>query len=100
MGCSASVGQLLAISMCLSSCMNAESATSSAAPAKPVTVTTFGPVAPGNAPGQSLYLVRYEIAPGTRLPAHHHEGTQIGLVQSGELSYHVLTGDVRVSEWP
>ena len=25
------------------------------------------PAAPANAPGQSLYLVRYEIAPGTAL---------------------------------
>ena len=64
--------------------------------AKAVTISRFGPVAPGNAPGQSLYLVRYEIAPGTRLPPHHHEGTQIGLVAVGELTYHVLTGDVPV----
>ena len=61
-----------------------------------MTVATFGPAAPVNAPGQSLYLVRYEIAPGTRLRPHHHEGTQIGLVAAGELIYHVLVGDVPV----
>lgn len=62
----------------------------------PVMVTVNGPVAPANAPGQSLYLVRYEIAPGTALRPHHHEGTQIGLVSAGELTYHVLTGAVPV----
>ena len=93
---SASVGRLLAISICLSSCASTAPVASSSTPAKAVTISRFGPVAPGNAPGQSLYLVRYEIAPGTRLPPHHHEGTQIGLVQSGELTYHVLTGHVPV----
>jgi quercetin dioxygenase-like cupin family protein len=64
--------------------------------APPVAVVTLGPVQPTNAPGQSLYLVRYEIAPGTKLPLHHHEGTQIGLVAEGELTYHVATGEVPV----
>ena len=67
-----------------------------AAPSQAVTVATFGPAAPANAPGQSLYLVRYEIAPGTALRPHHHEGTQIGLVAAGELTYRVLAGDVPV----
>lgn len=62
----------------------------------PVTVTPMGPARPVNAPGQALYLVRYTIAPGTELPLHHHEGTQIGLVVSGELTYRVLTGEVPV----
>ena len=44
----------------------------------------------------SLYLVRYAIARGTRLPPHHHEGTQIGLVAAGALTYHVLVGEVPV----
>ena len=67
-----------------------------AAPGQAVTVATFGPAAPANAPGQSLYLVRYQIAPGTALRPHHHEGTQIGLVAAGELTYHVLAGEVPV----
>ncbi|MFO1039028.1 MAG: hypothetical protein U1E45_19470 [Geminicoccaceae bacterium] len=65
------------------------------APAQ-VTVSVFGPTEPTNAPGQSLYLVRYEIPAHTPLKPHHHEGTQIGLVESGTLTYHVLTGDVPV----
>ena len=62
----------------------------------PVAVEALGPVLPANAPGQALYLVRYRIAPGTRLPLHHHEGTQIGLVEAGVLTYHVESGEVPV----
>lgn len=61
-----------------------------------VTVTPLGPVAPSNAPGQALYLVRYTIPPGVELPLHHHEGTQIGLVVAGELTYRVVSGEVPV----
>lgn len=88
------IGLLAATLMCLTACGHREQAVA-AAPAK-VTVTKSGPVAPANAPGQSLYLVRYEIAPQTKLVPHYHEGTQIGLVVSGELTYHVLTGEVPV----
>lgn len=80
----------------LGGCAGARPGTEAAAPDRPVTVTVFGPTAPANAPGQSLYLVRYEIAPATRLQPHHHEGAQIGMVESGELTYHVLTGAVPV----
>ena len=76
--------------------MSGGPAPGAAAPAQAVMVATFGPAAPVNAPGQSLYLVRYEIAPGTRLRPHHHEGTQIGLVAAGELTYHAMAGDVPV----
>lgn len=64
--------------------------------AAPVTVTSLGPVAPVGAPGRALYLVHYTIAPGTELPLHHHEGTQIGLVMSGDLTYRVVSGEVPV----
>ena len=66
----------------------------SAAPA--VAATAMGPIEPEAAPGQSLYLLRYEIAPDTQLPLHHHEGVQIGLVAAGELTYHVAAGEVPV----
>ena len=56
----------------------------------------MGPVAPPAAPGQSLWLVRYEIPPGTTLKKHFHEGAQMGLVASGTLTYTVLTGEVQV----
>ena len=86
----------LLASVMLGSCAGMEAKTGSKTASQPVTVTIMGPTAPANAPGQSLFLVRYEIAPGTRLRPHHHEGTQIGLVAAGELTYHVLTGDVPV----
>src|SRR4051794_4136529 len=67
-----------------------------AAEAPAVAIKSLGPVMPPGAPGQALYLVRYRIAPGTRLPLHHHEGTQIGLVEAGVLTYHVESGEVPV----
>ncbi len=84
------------LAVLLGGCAGTKPGTEVVAPGPPVTVTAFGPTAPANAPGQSLYLVRYEIAPATRLKPHHHEGTQIGMVESGELTYHVLTGAVPV----
>lgn len=65
-------------------------------PSKEVKVEAMGPVAASAAPGQSLWLVRYEIPPGTTLKKHFHEGAQIGLVASGTLTYTVLTGEVQV----
>jgi hypothetical protein len=67
-----------------------------AAPPAAVAATVHGPASPEGAPGQSLRLVRYEIAPGARLPPHRHEGTQVGLVAAGTLTYRVLAGRVPV----
>jgi len=61
-----------------------------------VEVTPMGPVQPQAAPSQSLYLVRYVIPPHTTLVVHRHEGTQIGLVVSGNLTYSVVRGAVPV----
>lgn len=61
-----------------------------------VKVEAMGPVSPPTAPGQALWLVRYDIPPGTTLKKHFHEGTQMGLVASGTLTYTVLTGEVQV----
>ena len=85
---------LLGLSLALASVVPPEASAQTAAPA--VTATAMGPIQPEAAPGQSLYLLRYEIAPDTQLPLHHHEGIQIGLVAAGELTYHVATGEVPV----
>src|SRR4051812_5356658 len=61
-----------------------------------VQVVPMGPVQPQAAPGQSLYLVRYVIPVHTTLPLHRHEGTQIGLIVSGNLTYSVIKGAVPV----
>lgn len=62
----------------------------------PIDVTHSGPVEVEGAPGQALHLARYVIAPHTSLQPHFHDGTQIGLVVSGTLTYTVLTGRVTV----
>jgi quercetin dioxygenase-like cupin family protein len=51
---------------------------------------------PASAPDQSLQLVRYVIQPGTVLPAHIHPGTQLAWIESGELTYTVVRGQIRV----
>lgn len=51
---------------------------------------------PAAAPGQELQLVRYVIQPDTRLATHIHPGTQIASIESGVLTYTVLTGEVPV----
>lgn len=51
---------------------------------------------PESAPDQRLELVRYVIEPGTTLPAHIHPGTQLAWIESGELTYTVVRGEIRV----
>jgi quercetin dioxygenase-like cupin family protein len=51
---------------------------------------------PPAAPGQTLDLVRYIIQPGTTLAVHIHPGMQIAWVESGELTYHVIKGQVQI----
>src|SRR5437660_668399 len=51
---------------------------------------------PPGAPGRTLTLVRYRIAPGAQLPAHVHPGVQLASVQSGTLTYTVISGTAAV----
>jgi hypothetical protein len=51
---------------------------------------------PPGAPGRTLTLVKYTIAPGAQLPAHVHPGIQLASVQSGTLTYTVITGTATV----
>jgi quercetin dioxygenase-like cupin family protein len=46
--------------------------------------------------GHSLDLAQYTIAPGAVLPIHVHPGMQVAWIQSGDLTYHVLKGEVPV----
>ncbi len=48
------------------------------------------------APGRTLGLTRVTVSPGTKLPWHHHSGTQISSVQQGTLTYTVKMGRVKV----
>lgn len=66
-----------------------EAATPTAAP---IVREVLGDGEPVAAPGQTLELVRFTIAPGTILPAHTHPGMQVAWLESGELRYTVVSG--------
>jgi quercetin dioxygenase-like cupin family protein len=51
---------------------------------------------PAAAPGQRLELARYTIQPHTKLAAHHHPGMQLALIETGTLTYTVISGSVDV----
>lgn len=53
-------------------------------------------VDPIGANGRALNLARVVIPPGSRLPLHYHQGTQVGYIQSGVLTYHVQSGRARL----
>jgi quercetin dioxygenase-like cupin family protein len=42
------------------------------------------------APGEVLELVQYTIPAGATLPVHKHPGDQMAVIESGELTYHVM----------
>lgn len=47
---------------------------------------------------QILELVRYTIAPRTKLPIHTHPGMQIERVEAGTLTYTVVQGEAKVTK--
>jgi quercetin dioxygenase-like cupin family protein len=47
---------------------------------------------------QILELVRYTIAPRTKLPTHIHPGMQIERVEAGTLTYTVVEGEAKVTK--
>jgi quercetin dioxygenase-like cupin family protein len=47
---------------------------------------------------QVLELVRYTIAPRTKLPTHSHPGMQIERVEAGTLTYTVIQGEAKVTK--
>ena len=47
---------------------------------------------------QILELVRYTIAPRTKLPTHTHPGMQIERVEAGTLTYTVVEGEAKVTK--
>ncbi|MGI9022259.1 MAG: cupin domain-containing protein [Acidimicrobiales bacterium] len=51
---------------------------------------------PPGAPGRTLTLVRYTIAPGAELVPHVHPGVQLASIQAGSLAYTVMTGTATV----
>ena len=61
-----------------------------------ITRTILGVVDPPNAKGQTLYLQRVEIDPGAQLVEHFHDGAQVARVESGTLTYNIVSGDAPV----
>lgn len=57
-------------------------------------------VDPPGAPGRTLTLIRYTIAPGAQLAPHVHPGVQMASIQSGSLSYTVISGTAVVKRAP
>lgn len=53
--------------------------------------------APPGAPGRTLTLIRYTIAPGAKLSPHIHPGVQLASIQSGTLTYTVESGTATVT---
>lgn len=53
-------------------------------------------VNPIGAPGRALNLARVVIQPGAKIPLHYHQGTQLGYIQSGVLTYHVQSGQAKL----
>lgn len=57
-------------------------------------------VNPIGAPGRALGLSRVVIQPGAKIPLHLHQGTQLGYIQSGVLTYTVESGRAKVMTGP
>jgi quercetin dioxygenase-like cupin family protein len=55
---------------------------------------------PPGAPGRTLTLIRYTIAPGAQLAPHVHPGVQMASIQSGTLAYTVVSGTATVERAP
>jgi oxalate decarboxylase/phosphoglucose isomerase-like protein (cupin superfamily) len=52
---------------------------------------------PPGAPGRTLTLIRYRIAPGAKLSPHIHPGIQLAAIESGTLTYTVEQGTATVT---
>ncbi len=61
---------------------------------KDVLATEVDP--PGGA-GSTLTLMRYTIAPGAKLAAHIHPGVQLARIESGTLTYTIVSGTAVVT---
>ncbi|MDQ5895359.1 MAG: hypothetical protein QG596_1620 [Actinomycetota bacterium] len=55
---------------------------------------------PIGAPGRALGLSRVVIQPGAKIPLHLHQGTQLGYIQKGTLTYTVEAGLAKVMTGP
>lgn len=87
----------LVLAACGGSSASPSGAGASASPSSGIVRELFGSAEPSTAPGQQLALWHYTIAPGSKLPPHHHPGWQVAHITAGTLTYTVLTGEVAVT---
>ncbi|MBI2706632.1 MAG: hypothetical protein HYX32_15280 [Actinobacteria bacterium] len=85
----------------VTACGAGTNATTGTAPARESPGTTAVPVVketlasevdPPGAPGRTLTLARYTIAPDAQLSPHIHPGVQLASIQAGTLTYTVVSG--------
>ncbi len=71
--------------------------TTTTAAAEPVVKDVLATDAtPPGAPGYTLTLIRYTIAPGAKLAQHVHPGVQMANIDSGTLTYTIISGTATV----
>jgi quercetin dioxygenase-like cupin family protein len=71
--------------------------TAIAATAEPVVKDVLAEdTTPPGAPGYTLTLMRYTIAPGAQLAPHVHPGVQMAAIDRGTLRYTVVSGTAQV----
>ena len=99
-------GVCLALVVTLAACGSNDTGTKGAPPPSASPATTAVPVLkeslatevdPPGAPGRTLTLMRYTIAPGAKLSPHIHPGVQLASIQSGTLTYTVISGTATVT---
>ena len=61
-----------------------------------VTRVVMGQVAPTQAPGHELYLVRVTIPVDAGIAPHTHPGTQVARVDQGTLTYTIISGTATI----
>jgi plastocyanin/quercetin dioxygenase-like cupin family protein len=67
---------------------------------EPVTLETLGSGTPVAAPDQTLGLYRITLLPGGEIPRHHHPGSLVVHVQSGEVGYTLFEGEAEIVRAP
>jgi quercetin dioxygenase-like cupin family protein len=70
--------------------------TTTAAPATVVRDVLDNDLTPPGAPDSTLSLVRYTIPAGAKLARHVHPGVQMASIESGTLTYTVMSGTAQV----
>lgn len=74
--------------------VHAQQATPSSSAPVVIASEVLGRARPVATENPELALGRVTIMPGAAIPAHHHPGTQIGVIVQGTLTYAVFNGSV------